>query len=147
MRRTVTLLLLSLILLSGCHKEAPYRSAEGLIFGTLYRITYQADEDLSDQINEALQEVNHTANPFDSTSMIYAVNNNLSMTVDSTFYAIYSVARRVYEQSGGAYDVTIAPLVKRGALGSKRVIHSRSHRWIVCWSWSVWTKSPAPPLS
>ena len=79
MRRTVTLLFLSLILLSGCHKEAPYRSAEGLIFGTLYHITYQADEDLSDQINEALQEVNHVANPFDSTSMIYAVNNNLSL--------------------------------------------------------------------
>ena len=75
MRRTITLLLLSLILLSGCHEEAPYRSAEGLIFGTLYRVTYQADEDLSDQIDEALLEVNQVANPFDSTSMIYAVNN------------------------------------------------------------------------
>lgn len=117
MRRTVTLLLLWLILLSGCHKEVPYRSAEGLIFGTLYRITYQADEDLSDQINEALQEVNRVANPFDSTSMLYAVNNNLSMTVDSTFYVIYSVARRVYEQSGGAYDVTIAPLVNAWGFG------------------------------
>ena len=76
MRRTVTLLLLSLILLSSCHQEVPYRSAEGLIFGTLYRVTYQADQDLSDQINEALQEVNRVANPFDSTSMIYAVNNH-----------------------------------------------------------------------
>lgn len=117
MHRTITLLLLSLFLLSGCHEEAPYRSAEGLIFGTLYRVTYQYDEDLSDQIEEALQEVNYVANPFDSTSMIYAVNNNLSMTVDSTFYAIYSVARNVYEQSGGAYDVTIAPLVNAWGFG------------------------------
>ena len=120
MRRTVTLLLLSLILLSSCHQEAPYRSAEGLIFGTLYRVTYQADKDLSDQINEALQEVNRVANPFDSTSMIYAVNNNLSMAVDSTFYAIYSVARRVYEQSGGTYDVTIAPLVNAWGFGFEK---------------------------
>ena len=120
MRRTVTLLLLSLILLSSCHQETPYRSAEGLIFGTLYRVTYQADRDLSDQINEALQEVNREANPFDSTSMIYAVNNNLSMAVDSTFYAIYSVARRVYELSGGAYDVTIAPLVNAWGFGFEK---------------------------
>ena len=54
MRRTIILLLLSLTLLSGCHEEAPYRSAEGLLFGTLYRVTYQADEDLSDQIDDSL---------------------------------------------------------------------------------------------
>lgn len=51
------------------------------------------------------------ANPLDSIFMIYAVNSNLPMAVDSTFYAIYNIVRRAHEQSGGAYDVIIVPLV------------------------------------
>lgn len=117
MRRLLTLLATALVLLSACHKETPYRRAEGLIFGTIYRVTYQSEDPLTEQISAALAEVDHVANPFDSTSMIYAVNNNLSMAVDSTFYAIYEVARSVYDRSGGAYDVTIAPLVNAWGFG------------------------------
>lgn len=117
MRRLPLSFIACLILLSGCHKKIPYRTTEGLIFGTLYRVTYQAEEDLTDRINSALDQVDRVANPFDSTSMLYAINNNLSLEVDSTFIAIYQVARSVYELSSGAYDVTIAPLVNAWGFG------------------------------
>lgn len=116
-------LTLSVILLStACRPKENYRTKQGIIFGTLYNITYASDKDLSAVIDQALQEVNQVANPFDSTSLLYAINNNLTNKIDTTFHAIYSVAQRVNRLSGGAYDVTIGPLVNAWGFGFEEAI-------------------------
>lgn len=36
-------------------KQAPYQTNQGLIFGTTYKITYQSDDNLKDEIETELQ--------------------------------------------------------------------------------------------
>ena len=38
-------------------KQPPFRTNEGLVFGTVYKITYQHHDDLHEEIKTALQEV------------------------------------------------------------------------------------------
>ena len=40
-------------------KQPPFRTNEGLVFGTVYKITYQHQDDLHQDIKAALQEVDN----------------------------------------------------------------------------------------
>ena len=44
-------------------KQPPYRTNEGLVFGTVYKITYLSNEDLHAEIKAALQEVDNSLSP------------------------------------------------------------------------------------
>ena len=44
-------------------KQPPFRANEGLVFGTIYKITYQHQDDLHQDIKEALKEVDNSLSP------------------------------------------------------------------------------------
>lgn len=44
-------------------KQPPFRTNEGMVFGTVYKITYQHDEDLQNDIKAAMQEVDNSLSP------------------------------------------------------------------------------------
>ena len=41
-------------------KQAPYQTDQGLVFGTMYKITYQSKENLKTEIEAELQKSSHT---------------------------------------------------------------------------------------
>ena len=100
-------------------RAEPYRHASGSIFGTVYNITYQSHKDLSAGIRERLEQVDASLSPFNSRSVISAVNRNERATSDSMFTSVFNKAQEVSRETGGAFDITVAPLVNLWGFGFK----------------------------
>lgn len=112
----VFLLIWSIVSCQTEHKKE-YFTEVGEVFHTMYQIQYAASEAQTETIKMALEEVNRSANPFDNTSLLYAINNNISMETDSTFRILFRQAMDISRITNGAYDVTIGPLVNVWGFG------------------------------
>lgn len=97
--------------------QAPFQTNQGLVFGTMYKITYQSKENLQNEIDEALKQVDFSLSPFNKKSVITGVNNNTNMQVDSLFIDVYTLAEKISKETHGAFDITVAPLVNAWGFG------------------------------
>ncbi len=100
-------------------KQAPYQTDQGVVFGTMYKITYQSKENLKTGIEAELQKVDLSLSPFNKQSVITHINNNTDMQTDSLFDYVFRLARQVSEETHGAFDITVAPLVNAWGFGFK----------------------------
>lgn len=112
-------------------KGMEFQHDEGFVFGTVYSVTYQYDEDIQNDIEDVLALVDGSLSPFNEKSVITAVNNNKDVVLDSMFVDVFTLASKVYEDTKGAFDITVAPLVnawgfgfKNGTNPSKEVVDS-----------------------
>lgn len=103
------------------HPNAPrhYQHCEGNVFGTIYHITYQYDTDLQDSITQVLHEVDESLSPFNPKSIITAVNENRNPELNHQFMEVFQIAQSVSSATGGAFDITVAPLVNAWGFGFK----------------------------
>ena len=69
-----------------------------------------------------MQAVDNSLSPFNKRSIITHINNNDSIIVDSLFTEVFRNAQVVYEESHGAFDPTVAPLVNAWGFGFKNGI-------------------------
>ena len=114
-------LIIGSIIIIGQNKPT-YRTQQGKIFGTLYTVTYEHNTDLQAQIVGAMQAVDNSLSPFNKRSIITRINNNTPVSVDSLFAEVYRHSRHIYEESHGAFDPTVAPLVNAWGFGFKNSI-------------------------
>ena len=70
------ILLLATIWILVRKNNIPYNSINGLVFGTIYNITYQYDGDLKPEIEAELKRFDASLSPFNDTSVISRVNRN-----------------------------------------------------------------------
>ena len=112
-------LIVGTIIIVGQNKPT-YRTQQGKIFGTLYTVTYEHNADLQPQIVAAMQAVDNSLSPFNKQSIITHVNNNDSIEVDELFTEVFRTAERIYSDSHGAFDPTVAPLVNAWGFGFKK---------------------------
>ncbi|MCD8297683.1 MAG: FAD:protein FMN transferase [Prevotella sp.] len=119
--QSVVLLLLIVVVVIVVRRQhtTPYRSSEGLVFGTLYHITYQSDRDLQSEIDSVLNDVDNSLSPFNKNSVITKVNNNIDIVVDSMFTEVFTLAEHISDETDGAFDITVAPLVNVWGFGFK----------------------------
>ena len=108
----------SIIIIS--ENRPTFRTQQGKIFGTLYTVTYEHNADLQPQIVAAMQAVDNSLSPFNKQSIITHVNNNDSLEVDGLFTEVFHTAERIYNESHGAFDPTVAPLVNAWGFGFKK---------------------------
>lgn len=97
----------------------PYQHNEGMIFGTFYSVTYQHDRDLKAEIEAELKKVDHSLSPFNKQSVITAINENRAAKLDDMFLTVYDLAKHISEDTDGAFDITVAPLVNAWGFGFK----------------------------
>ncbi|MEX0986277.1 MAG: FAD:protein FMN transferase [Bacteroidales bacterium] len=94
--------------------EGPYVSIAGFTQGTTYHITYQSPGedslDLQDAVNALLAEFDQSLSTYIDTSNISRINNNETDRTDAYFETVYREAKRIYELSNGAFDITVGPL-------------------------------------
>ena len=100
-------------------KQAPYQTDEGFVFGTMYKITYQSKENLKKEIEAELRKVDNSLSPFNKRSVITRINDNTDLSADSMLVYVYNMARSISEETQGAYDITVAPLVNAWGFGFK----------------------------
>ena len=95
--------------------------SEGAVFGTFYHITYQSEKPLQQGIDSVLQAVDNSLSPFNEHSVITAINNNTNMSADPMFVEVFRLSLEVASMTGGAFDITVAPLVNLWGFGFKNM--------------------------
>ena len=113
---------LAALLIWGWEDEpkAQYFHNEGKVFGTYYNIHYEAKADLQDSIQAAFLAFDNSLSMFNPNSVLSAINANRDTTTDAAFEAMWAEAEEVYTLSGGAFDITVAPLVNYWGFGTKK---------------------------
>lgn len=123
MKRIQWLLLILLVagtvLVIHLQNTAPYRHDNGQIFGTYYRVTYQNDRDLHEEIMYALNEVDSSLSMFNPNSTVSRINRGEDTEVDRLLEYLFPRAQKVSERTDGAFDITVAPLVNAWGFGFK----------------------------
>ncbi len=107
-----------LLLLPNKDKKQYYHH-QGNIFGTYYNIRYEGSKDLHEAIQQRLKEFDCSLSMFNQASVISKINRNEDMLTDSLFEKMFVEAQAISELSGGAFDITVAPLVNAWGFGKK----------------------------
>ena len=114
-----------LILITGSifvirqQRNTPFQKDEGMVFGTIYHITYQSDTNYQKEIEAELQKVDNSLSPFNKTSIISRVNRNEKVKVDEMFSEVFQLAEKISGDTDGAFDITVAPMVNAWGFGFK----------------------------
>lgn len=112
-------LIIGTVVIVGRQKSVPYQHDEGRIFGTTYHITYQSDDNLKKEIEETLKVVDQEFSMFNPQSTVALINEGKRPTLSDDFLEVYQLAQQVNEESDGAFDITVAPLVNAWGFGFK----------------------------
>lgn len=100
-------------------RGTPYQKDEGKVFGTFYHITYQNDTSLNTQILAELAKVDSALSMFNKESIISRVNRNERVRVNNMFSTVFNLAQEISDNTNGAFDITVAPLVNEWGFGFK----------------------------
>ena len=115
----LVLLIVGTVLIIRQQQSTPYQKNAGLIFGTTYSVTYQCGEDLQEEIEAELKKVDDEFSMFNSQSIVARLNNGDQPELSNDFIDVFKLARQVSEDTNGAFDITVAPLVNAWGFGFK----------------------------
>src|ERR1044071_5696017 len=102
----------------GCSKPQLIK-IEGETMATTYHITYFGPQNFKREIDSLLILVNKEINNYDPASEI-SVFNKSKTGVRFSFFNPLKKAEEVYQQSGGAFDPTVMPLVNAWGFGPQK---------------------------
>ncbi|UKK79098.1 FAD:protein FMN transferase [Segatella baroniae B14] len=100
-------------------KTIPFQHNTGFIFGTIYNITYQSDNDLQTEIEGELKKVDESLSTFNKTSTISKINQGKDVKVDDMFAEVFTLGENIAKETDGAFDMTVAPMVNTWGFGFK----------------------------
>ena len=112
-------LIVGTILIIRQQQSMPYQHDKGEVFGTFYNITYQSDKNLKGEIEEALKKVDAEFSMFNENSTVAKINRGEKPELSEMFMEVYELAMTVNEETKGAFDITVAPLVNAWGFGFK----------------------------
>lgn len=110
-------LIIGTVYILNNHKPEVYHTNQGYIFGTNYTIKYQSTDDLQSEIVKTLLDVDNSLSMFNGNSIIRAFNENRDTIANDMFTEVFTLAQEVSEKTGGAFDITVAPLVNAWGFG------------------------------
>lgn len=122
--------LAAVLSLSACQQKPTYNYLSGETMGTSYHISYQLPDDVDEAdiqaaIDVRLQQINDSMSTYQSDSTISKFNQlakDTPIIIDSDFSHVLDVSRTVYQQSGGAFDPTVMPLIDAWGFGSTMTV-------------------------
>ncbi|GAB1415030.1 FAD:protein FMN transferase [Paludibacter sp.] len=106
--------------LFACQNKPEYIKNSGSIFGTYYHVTYQQSEgkDLHELIKNEMQKFDMSLSTYNPNSIISRINSNdETIETDEFFNTMFVEAQSVSANTGGAFDITVAPLVNEWGFG------------------------------
>lgn len=108
-------------------RNMPYQHDEGFIFGTVYHVTYQSDKNLKREIEAEMKKVDNALSTFNKTSTISLVNQNKPVKLDKMFTDVFNMSEKISNETEGAFDITVAPLVNLWGFGFKQAATPSKH--------------------
>lgn len=114
------------LLLGGCQQAPTYDYIQGETMGTSYHITFQKPKEVDEEaikqaVDKRLQEINISMSTYMEDSTISKFNRLKAgepIQVDPDFIQVLQDSKQVYDQSGGAFDPTVMPLINLWGFGS-----------------------------
>jgi len=108
--------------LISCNGPVEYVELNGLTQGTTYHIVAEKTPGLDimalrQDIENLFAEIDNSLSIYNPSSVISAINNNLSDTTDELFREVFRASAVISEESRGLFDITIGPLVKSWGFG------------------------------
>ena len=129
-----TLGLLAVLALGACEGAPDKVTLQGQTMGTYWRVSYLAEGGapapaaVKTQLEDALVAVNASMSTWDPQATISLFNNGESLEpfpIEPAFATVVAAAQAVSAASGGAFDVTVGPLIDLwgfGAGGERRAV-------------------------
>ncbi|GCB35175.1 FAD:protein FMN transferase [Bacteroides faecalis] len=114
------LILATIWILVRRNQQNDYNSITGLVFGTVYNITYQYKGDLKPEIEAELKRFDFSLSPFNDSSVISRVNRNEELVTDTFFQKCFNRSMEISRETKGAFDITVAPLANAWGFGFKK---------------------------
>jgi len=116
------LLVTGLSVLSSCRNYKPgfFISFSGPTQGTIYNITYQSRDsiDYQSRIESLLREFDMSVSTYEPASLISRFNKTPEdIRPDEYLRTVVEASRQIFEESNGAFDITIAPVVNAWGFG------------------------------
>ena len=107
-------------LFSSNDKEIVYQQSSGEKYTTFYNVQYKYADNLSDSIALLLDKFDYSLSPFNSESLLTAINNNdTTVKADNLLIDVLTISGQVYKATSGAFDPTISPLINAWGFGFK----------------------------
>lgn len=106
-----------------CSKEVEFANIRGFIYGSTYSIVYQSSktvvpDSLKKNVEALLHGFEKSLSSYDSTSLISRINRNEDVKIDAYIEEIYNNSVKLSEMSGGAFDITVGPLMRAWGFGA-----------------------------
>lgn len=120
-------LIIGTVLIVSKQRNMPYHHNRGMVFGTVYSIKYQNDKDLQKEIEAELEKVDNSLSTFNRQSVISRINRNEKVLVDDMFAEVFTLAGKISEETDGAFDITVAPMVNLWGFGFKQGVTPSKH--------------------
>jgi thiamine biosynthesis lipoprotein len=111
-------LLSSLFVLLLCiccnNRKIPYTTVAGFTQGTTYSVKYESKKyELFDkEIEELLHHFDLSLSTYIDSSIVSKWNSNLKNETDTLFFNVIKKSLEISEITNGAFDITVAPLIK-----------------------------------
>ncbi len=109
------------IILIFCFKPSrkEWIKQSGVVWNTEYHITYISAKDLADSIDATFRRVELSVSPFNKASLVTAINDNKTDSLDEALKTIYLKSVEINDESNGAFDPTLSPIINAWGFGYK----------------------------
>ncbi|MCQ2741478.1 MAG: FAD:protein FMN transferase [Alphaproteobacteria bacterium] len=128
--RYISIVLLVTVIGFYIYQNSPhYQIIKGDVFGTSYKIKIRTDRKnrvLKYKIKEKLQQINQSMSVFEEGSEVSEINREnkgKKIKLSQSMRTVLRAAKKVYEQSKGAFDPTLAPVIDLWGFGPHRQVH------------------------
>lgn len=113
----VALSMTLILTLTSCNDSASWQKGRGMIWNTVWNVTYLGTSELLSDAIDSLESVASSLSVFDPESMISVINRSESAPVDKHIAEVYDMSVSVFKKSQGMFDPTIAPLIQAWGFG------------------------------
>ncbi len=121
--RILSLFTITLLIVSSCNeKPAEIESFAGFAQGTTYSVVYDNNRKVSPDVLKAevekiLVDFDMSLSLYKDSSVISRLNRNEDVIPDEYFTEVFRQSVIISEMTGGAFDITVGPLVKAWGFG------------------------------
>ncbi|MDR1593403.1 MAG: FAD:protein FMN transferase [Prevotellaceae bacterium] len=101
-----------------------YVTVSGMALGTSFKIIYRDDKkrDYHDSVMNIFDKFENSLSVYRPNSVISKVNRNEDVILDDYFINMFDRAQEITGQTGGAFDISAAPLFEVWGWGEKKKI-------------------------
>jgi FAD:protein FMN transferase len=121
--KLLSILILILLIAPACREKKPvFTGFAGYTQGTTYSIVYDNKKnidplELKQKVEKIFHDFDMSLSLYIDSSLISKMNRNEDVLADTFFVGVFKESVLISEMTGGAFDITVGPLVKAWGFG------------------------------